>query len=269
MFIDRNAYLARIGFEDSAKDFAPTLDNLVALHTGHAFSIPFDNFDVHLNGDVSLDKGHIFDKLVYQGRGGYCYEMNGLFYDALENLGYDVAYLTSRPMLGYREKRPRTHMLLRVKIGEQSYICDQGFTGMSIIEPILLKDGEVSQQYGFAFKVLEVEEGLFQLQTQQSGEWVSLYEFDLQEQLYIDFSIANYFNSTSPESICTRKVIVSRYSEQGRAHMLDNVLRLRGKGKDKDIEISSRGQLSEILQDYFAIMLSNDDLDRVYQKIGG
>ena len=267
MFIDKNAYLARIGFEGDGSQIKPTLDNLIALHRQHAFSIPFENFDVYLRGDVSLDKEAIFDKLVYQGRGGYCYEMNGLFFDALEHFGYQVQYLTSRPMLGYFEKRPKTHMILKVDIEGESYICDQGFTGMSLIEPIKLEDGVESEQYGFAFKVLEVEEGLYQIQSLQSGNWVSLFEFDLQEQLYIDFSVPNHFNVTSPDSICTRKVIASIYTKTGRVHMLDNKLRFRGGAENQDIEISSQQHLEEVLMGNYKISLNDEGLAKMYSVI--
>ncbi len=264
MFVDKNAYLTRIGYQGDTK---PTLENLIALHRHQAFGIPFDNFDVRLRGDVSLDKEYIFDKLVYQGRGGYCYEMNGLFADALQYFGYQVQYLTSRPMLGYFEKRPKTHMILKVDIEGESYICDHGFTGMSLIEPLKLEDGVEAEQYGFAFKMLTVGDDLYQLQSKQGGNWVSLFEFDLQEQLYIDFTVPNFFNVSSPDSICTRKIIASIYTPNGRIHMLDNVLRYRGGDEDKDVEISSAQHLGEILQGTYKISLTAEELDKLYDAM--
>ena len=73
---DRNAYLQRINY---VGETTPTLDTLKALHHAQLYTIPFENFDIQLGRGIDLSPGAIFEKLVHQKRGGYCFELNGMF----------------------------------------------------------------------------------------------------------------------------------------------------------------------------------------------
>ena len=76
-------YLARVGYTGA---LTPTRDTLFALHRAHLRAIPYENLDIHMGHALLLDEAHIFHKLVTEGRGGWCYEMNGLFAWALRAL---------------------------------------------------------------------------------------------------------------------------------------------------------------------------------------
>ena len=109
---DLDAYFARIGY---AGPRAPTLPVLAALHRLHPAAIPFEAIDVLLGRPISLAPADIFAKLVTGGRGGYCFEQNGLFRLALTALGFGVTPLIARSWYGrpLDQPRPRTHMALR------------------------------------------------------------------------------------------------------------------------------------------------------------
>ena len=85
------AYLDRIKF--SAK---PCVDlaTLKGLQRQHLLNIPYENLDVQLERTVSRGLDDIFAKLVTRKRGGWCYEMNGLLGWSLEQIGFDVTYLS-------------------------------------------------------------------------------------------------------------------------------------------------------------------------------
>ena len=57
----------------------PLLATLRDLHRAHRLAIPYENLDIHLGVPLTLDPERIFAKLVDERRGGWCYEMNGLF----------------------------------------------------------------------------------------------------------------------------------------------------------------------------------------------
>ena len=84
--MDINAYFARIGLDPAGLE-GPEL--LFAMHRAHAMTIPFENLDPYFRRPVSLDPDALFDKLVTRRRGGYCFEMNGLFCLATRALGFD------------------------------------------------------------------------------------------------------------------------------------------------------------------------------------
>ncbi len=129
-----NDYFARIGYTDRANIDIVTLKNIMRLQL---CAIPFENIDVwKYKKIVSLDTGDIVQKLVYSKRGGYCYELNGLFCMALEALGFEYEILGARPRFNYTTRRPKTHMIVVVRLDGKEYMCDLGFGGYGIREPI-------------------------------------------------------------------------------------------------------------------------------------
>ena len=90
--MDVDAYLQRIGTERPA---APTLDALAELALAHLYSVPFENLDIAAGRRLSVELEAIHDKVVTRRRGGFCYELNGLFAGLLRALGYDVTLLAA------------------------------------------------------------------------------------------------------------------------------------------------------------------------------
>ncbi|MEO5867651.1 MAG: arylamine N-acetyltransferase, partial [Sphingomonas sp.] len=134
---DLDAYLARIRLPAR-----PTLDalGLAALQRAHRLAIPFENLDIRLGRGIRIDSASVFAKLVTAKRGGYCFEQNRLFGDALAALGFVVRPLLARTWLGVSETPPLTHTLSLVHIDGQDWVADAGFGG-SYAPPIVLADG--------------------------------------------------------------------------------------------------------------------------------
>ena len=86
-------YLKRIKFDKTPK---PDLDTLKELHQAHLLNIPFENLDIHLKKEISTDSGRLFDKIVNNSRGGFSYELNGLFNELLVSLGYETTIVSAR-----------------------------------------------------------------------------------------------------------------------------------------------------------------------------
>src|SRR5580693_6314284 len=85
--LDLDAYLTRIGYTGPRDATEATLAGLYARHLA---SVRFENFDVFLRGGVAVDLESIQEKIVFRGRGGYCYEQAQLFAAVLERLGFTV-----------------------------------------------------------------------------------------------------------------------------------------------------------------------------------
>ena len=106
--IDLDAYFARIGYDGPR---TPTLETLRALHLLHPAAIAFEAIDVLLDRGIDLDPAAVDAKLITAGRGGYCYEQNGLFKRVLTALGFEVEGLIARVQWGAPAEtppRPRT-----------------------------------------------------------------------------------------------------------------------------------------------------------------
>jgi N-hydroxyarylamine O-acetyltransferase len=138
------AYLERISFHDEP---APSLDVLGRLLAHHVENVPFENIDVQLGTPLTTEPADAFDKIVFKGRGGWCYEQNGLFGWALEKVGFDVTRVAAAVMRADRgDVATANHLCLLVKPtdSEQTYLVDVGFGG-SMISPIPLETSEHHQ----------------------------------------------------------------------------------------------------------------------------
>ena len=134
-------YLDRIGYRGEPR---PDLHVLAALQRSHVCSIPFENLDVQLGRPVTTDIAAAYDKIVVNGRGGWCYEQNGLFGWALSEIGFDVTRLAASVMRQERgEISAANHLCLLVRFRESDtpYIVDVGFGG-SLFRPIPLDEAE-------------------------------------------------------------------------------------------------------------------------------
>ena len=122
--LDLDAYLTRIGYTGPRDATEATLTELYRLHLA---AIRFENFDVFLRGGVAVDLESIQEKIVFRGRGGYCYEQAQLFAAVLERLGFTVQRMLARVGPDGGPARARTHLTLRVQSGTGVWLADPGF----------------------------------------------------------------------------------------------------------------------------------------------
>lgn len=246
-------YLARIGYAQTPQTDIKTLKELMVCQL---YTIPFENADVwKYRKTVSLDTADIFEKLVHKKRGGYCYELNGLFCMALEQLGFAYEMLGVRPRFNYHRRRPKTHMAILVHIGDKQYICDLGFGGYGIREPVDLSilDTDIEQN-GDIFK-LKKEDKEYVLQVKLEHGFADLYSFDTYPFEWVDYETANYFNSNSPDTIFTNKRLAIAQKADGRVFLIDSELKIIRNGEATKTHIDE-ADYETVLKEYFNIELS-------------
>jgi len=247
---DLNTYLERIGFEGEPKADFETLEELMRCQL---YTVPFENGDVWHGKIVSLVPEEIVEKIVIRHRGGYCYELNGLFCMALEAIGIPYTMHSARPRYNYTERRPKTHMVLRVDLGSVFYLCDLGFGGYGLREPVNIARLPVESKQGpDRFRVSRLNEREYLLQVKLEGEWTDLYSFDLIPQEWIDYTLPNYFNSTSPDTIFTKKKLAILQNPTGRKFLIDNELKILTSEGIKTREVPDDSCV-DVLKDEFGI----------------
>ncbi len=213
-------YFDRIGFSGKANESLAMLEGLMRSQLR---SVPFENTEVQAGRIPSMKAEDIVQKIVYDGRGGYCYELNGLFAMALRVLGFEYYFAAARPMT-YAERRPKTHMVVIVKLGDEKYLCDCGFGGYGLRAPIKLGESVEVLQDGERFFV-ELEGGEYTVSSQTIGEKTAQYAFADTPQEWIEFSLANYFNATHPNAIFTQKKLAIIQTANGRKILVDEILK--------------------------------------------
>jgi N-hydroxyarylamine O-acetyltransferase len=206
---DLDAYLDRIG--------AGGRSNLIEVHRAHVASIPFENLDPHRGVPVSLAVEDLERKLVAERRGGYCFEHNLLLKAALEALGADVDLLLARVRFGAPPgvTRPRSHLVLRVHGKGSSWHADVGFGAGTLLEPIPFGAGEVHEQSGWRFRVVDDGQELVLQTRSRESDWTDLYGFVPQPVPLVDVETSNWFTSTHPRSPFVTGLIVSTQAPDG------------------------------------------------------
>ena len=168
-------YLDRIGFRGHAR---PTVSTLASLLRQHACSVPFENIDVQLGRTLTIDVEDAYEKIVERGRGGWCYEQNGLFGWALAELGFEVMRVAGAVRRDERgDAALNNHLCLLVRepgARQPAYLADVGFGG-SMIAPIALAEGE-HRQAPYRIRLRFFEEGYWRL-FEESADGTSNYEF--------------------------------------------------------------------------------------------
>jgi N-hydroxyarylamine O-acetyltransferase len=221
-----DAYFARIGYSGPR---TPSLATLNALVLAHVSTIPFENLDVLLGRPIRLDLDAVLAKLVTAGRGGYCFEQNGLFLEVLRELGFAVRPISARVRLQRPRDftPPRTHMFVRVEIEGESWLADVGVGALSPTAALRLET-DLVQETPHEARRLIAWEGRLLHQALLGDDWADVCEFTLEEMPPIDREVANWFTSAHPGSHFRNRLIAARAVPGGRMTLLNRDFTVRG-----------------------------------------
>ena len=245
---DLQTYFDRIGYSGEPR---ADLASVSAIMRRHLFTVPFENLDVLAGKGVSMEPEAIVDKIVRRRRGGYCYEVNGLFAMALEALGVPYRFVGCRPMT-YAARRPRTHMAMLATLDSEEWLCDVGFGSYGMRAPMrLTSHGEVRQDHD-VFELIRPDAHETLLRAKIDGEWANQYSFDLAYHEWIDFMPANWLNSTYPEALFVQKRVVVLHNPEGRAILFGDRLKTvtRGVTQMRDL---TQDELPGVLREVFGL----------------
>jgi len=244
-----NDYLKRIGFNKEPQVNITTLTELMRCHL---FTIPFENIDVQQKHFVSLVPEEIVNKIIYTNRGGYCYEVNGIFAMALEAIGFKYQFCGSRPMF-YPSLRPKTHVVLVVDLNGEKFVCDLAFGSFGIRAPLSLNclNEKIQQDYD-QFELSKMDQNTYLVKAKVEDEWKNQFCFDLYPMQWIDMTLPNYFNYTHPDAIFVQKLLVVKHNPEGRSILLGNQIKRYSKGRLETAEINPE-DIPTILKNEFCI----------------
>ena len=221
-FLDIDAYLARIGLEKRPEGC--TAEALRQLQTAHLTHVPYETLDIVRRVPISLKTEDIYDKVVTRHRGGYCFELNGLFGALLRALGYPVTEYFGRFI---RDKDPgipmRRHRVLRVTTEDAGdFICDAGVGGVCPLHPLPMKLHTPWVEPNGTWRIEDVPFYGHMIEEYKRGEWRGYYCFTEEPQANIDYEPMNFWCQNAPESFFRENVIACIQTATGR-------IALRGK----------------------------------------
>jgi len=253
--MDVSTYLMRIDYGEPVR---PDVQTLRGLQLAHMLHVPFENLDIGLNRPIQLREGALWNKIVIQKRGGFCYELNGLFARLLNEVGFDVTYLNARVYNRAGELGiDYDHLALLVKIPGQSgrWLADVGF-GDSFNEPLSFEELGEQLQGLRSHRLEQTPGGYITWQRNYDGSWERQYFFDLRPRNFpADYEVACLYHQTSPESSFTRSSIISRATPDGRISLEDGRLILTKNGQREERPIASGEEYQALLNEHFGVVL--------------
>ena len=251
--MDLAAYFQRIGYRGR---YQPNFALLSALTLAHTQSIPFENLDVLLGRPIALEPDALFQKLVVERRGGYCFEQNGLFLEVLRELGFQVTPISARVRLQRPRDfiPPRSHVFLRVELDGESWLTDVGVGGLSLTSPLRLATRAEQATLHEPRRIVQEDGRLFH-QVRFGAAWHDVCEFTLEEMPPIDRELANWYTSAHPSSHFKNRLVVARAAPEGqRLSILNDQFTLRERyGTATTSQITSAAGLLELLLKQFGL----------------
>lgn len=243
MNMNIETYLARVGQSERPR---ANLEGLRALHRAHLRAIPFENLDQQLGRPVSLEIPTIYKKIVEQRRGGWCYEMNGLFGWALGELGFDVTRLAGGVMREvHGDEAVGNHLCLKITLPEGIYFADVGL-GDGPHEPFKIEEGDFAAN-GFPFALSRQSEGRWRMHNLREG--ACFLSYDVLKDRADEALLAQrcVWLQTSSESPFVQNLICLRHHECGLTILRGRVLQHIAPGSKRERILRHADELIEVL----------------------
>jgi N-hydroxyarylamine O-acetyltransferase len=248
--INQEAYLNRINYEGEL-DTSPEVLN--RLQKQHLLAVPFENLDIHYRKKIDLEKS--YDKIVVRRRGGFCYELNGLFYELLKSLGFKTKLISARVYdknKGYG--REFDHMAIIATINDAQYLVDVGF-GEFTFYPVKMELNKMKEDQRGKFKIEKYDDAYLQISKIEGDEIVPQYLFSGIERKLAEYTEMCNYHQTSPDSHFTQKRVCSLPTEKGRITISGNVLKIKEDENIREIILNDEEEFNKTLWEYFKIKI--------------
>ena len=247
--MDIKLYLDRINFH---KKLDVTKDVLYELQKTHLLNVPFENLDIHYGKKISIHPNDIYQKVVIGKRGGFCYELNGLFYQLLKKIGFSVKLISGQVYIEKGEYSPKyDHLAIIATIDNQEYLVDVGF-GKFSLEPLKIQiDQEIKDNIG-QFQFDKYDSEYFRINEIKSNNLIPQYIFIIEDCGLSEFKERCEFHQTSTDSHFTHKKVISIAKENGRITLNNTRLKITHLGIEEEIIFDKNEYISR-LKEHFNI----------------
>lgn len=242
-------YLERIKINN---EILPNLKTLMKIQTQHLLNIPFENLDIINNKKIEFDIEKLSEKILYNNRGGVCYELNGVLLYLLQYIGFNAKYIAAKVL---EDGNEFDHVLILVSINSERWLVDVGF-GDNFLSPIRLEENIVQKDLNGDYRIIKLEEDKYQLQRSMNGcEYSIEYTFSLKERELDEFrERCNYFE-TSNASRFRKNRMCSLERLNGRVSLSDNKLTITEDGKRVEKPVQNALEFQTYLREIFNINL--------------
>ena len=246
----RKDYLKRINY---VGELTPSLEVLKHLQKFHLLHVPFENLDIHTDKKIELE--NTYDKVVRRNRGGFCYEVNGLFFELLKDIGFEVILISARTYEADKGFGPEfDHMAIIATLNGLEYLTDVGF-GEFTFAPLKIELNTIQPDQRGIFKIENHEDDYLVVKKQSGDQFIPQYMFKEKAREINEFSEMLLYHQTSPLSHFTKKRLCSLPTENGRVTVAGNTLKITENGAIKETQLKNEEEFYDVLWEYFKVKL--------------
>lgn len=241
----------------SGDHLKPTIQTLSILQKAHLFTIAFENLDIHLKRPISLNLDEVYNKVITNHRGGFCYELNSLFYALLKTLGYGCSMISAKVYNATKDSYGADfdHMALLVVVDTVRYLVDVGF-GELTYAPLLIDSTDVQYDTRNHFAIHPFDETSYQLnKINPDGSSIAKYRFSTKTCLLSDFYEMSHYHQSSPDSFFTQGRLITQAHKGGRITLHNHTLKITQGKSIHEILLADDSEYSRALFDCFHIKL--------------
>lgn len=220
------------------------------LQYAHVTQIPYENLDILDGIDLPMTFDGQFRKMIIRQRGGYCFELNGVFAGLLKALGYRITTYMSRYLRGEKTIPMRRHRVIRAECDDGVFICDVGVGQKAPRFPLALIPDLVQEQWGETYKITREPFFGWVIYDLHENQWRRFYSFTEEEQLDIDFVMPSFYCEKSPDSVFNKGLMLSIKTKEGRKTIDNNLFRIFTPSGVNEKVITSPEQLADLFKHF-------------------
>lgn len=255
-------YLKILGFDNSIS----SLDEITKLIKAHLKTFSFSSITVLLRDEISLDINKIYEKIVINKRGGYCFEHNKLLFIVLHELGFDVKSYMARVVNNTNSIVPKTHRFTILNFNDERYLIDVGIGFRSPCVLVKLSDEFSLSHLGIFYRVKTLDKNLFALESSKNEEIFTITNFELNNYNESDYEMGHFYSHKHPDAVFVNNLVISSIN--------DNEIRsLRNKNYIKiyenfqeEISIDSFDIFKKIVAEDFNMNFEEEELKFIFNN---
>ena len=247
-------YLNRIGINRKVE---VNYDDLYLIQKQHLIHVPFENLSILHGETISLDLDDLYRKIVVNKRGGFCYELNYLFYDLLKTIGFQVEMISASVYDRTKDEYGKEfdHLFLIVALKDKEYILDVGFGESSFI-PLLFQQ-ELIQDDGRNKYFIQRNDDFYTLNIiEESGKQRIKHQFQKVSREIKDFYGMCRYHQISDDSWFTYRRLCTVATLNGRITLSDDMLSVKVDKHQVREEKVDLNTISEVMDCFESLMKS-------------
>jgi len=253
-------YLRTLEINDKIED----LEDITKLIKAHLNNFSFSSLKVLLKEEISLELNSIYESLVKNRRGGYCFEHNKLMYEVLKTLGFNVKYYLARVVNNTDNIPPQTHRFTLLDFENEKYLIDVGIGFRTPSVPVKLGKDSSRSHLGIDYSVKHFEDGSFGMQLIEKGKAFLATRFDLNPCYEVDFEMANFYSYKHPQAVFVNNLVISLIHDDVIHSLVNDKYIKIYKDRTEEVAIQSSKQLAQIIKDDLKTNFTFEEIELLY-----